>query len=199
MATRRELKKLVDKAFKEDNKKQQEEIKVLPLAERTKEEKKKAISKSKEPIVWDVKIGEPIDYFDPLLSYELTGYRPITKDQGLDFDPKLFTEAVDSFRKNGRYTMYAPGTFKNKQFWTREWDRCCNGCTIGKYRLTGQNYFWLNYYRLESNISAEASDDQVRVEDFPGFLAKQYEYFHYLELVKLLKKDALVFKARGVN
>ena len=95
--------------------------------------------------------------------------------------------------------MYAPGTFKNKQFWTREWDRCCNGCTIGKYRLTGQNYFWLNYYRLESNISAEASDDQVRVEDFPGFLAKQYEYFHYLELVKLLKKDALVFKARGVN
>ena len=111
----------------------------------------------------------------------------------------LFTEAADSFRKNGRYTMYAPGTFKNKQFWTREWDRCCNGCTIGKYRLTGQNYFWLNYYRLESNISAEASDDQVRVEDFPGFLAKQYEYFHYLELVKLLKKDALVFKARVVN
>ena len=27
----------------------------------------------------------------------------------------------------------------------------------------------------------------------------RYKYFHYLELVKLLKKDALVFKARGVN
>lgn len=29
---------------------------------------------------WDVKIGEPIEFFDPNLSYELTGYRPITKD-----------------------------------------------------------------------------------------------------------------------
>jgi len=56
----------------------------------------------------------PITYFDPTLSYELTGYRPITDKEGLDFDPKAFTEAAESFRKNGRYTMYMPGTFKNK-------------------------------------------------------------------------------------
>ena len=118
--------------------------------------------------------------------------------EGLDFDPKKFTEAADSYRKNGRYTMYAPGTFRNKAFWTEEWNRCVNGYRVGKYRLTGQNYFWLNYYRLQSNISTEG-DDMLRIEDFPGFISKQYEYFHYLELVKLLKKDGLVFKARGVN
>ena len=28
---------------------------------------------------WDVKIGDQIDFFDPSLSYELTGYRPITE------------------------------------------------------------------------------------------------------------------------
>jgi hypothetical protein len=63
---------------------------------------------------WDVKKGDPIYYFDPTLSYELTGYRPITATEGLDFDPKDFTKAADSFRANGRYTMYMPGTFKNK-------------------------------------------------------------------------------------
>lgn len=148
--------------------------------------------------LWDVPLGEKIEYFDPTLSYELTGYRPITMTEGLDFDPKKFTEAADSYRKNGRYTMYAPGTFRNKAFWTEEWNRCVNGYRVGKYRLTGQNYFWLNYYRLQSNISTEG-DDMLRIEDFPGFISKQYEYFHYLELVKLLKKDGLVFKARGVN
>ena len=30
---------------------------------------------------WDVPIGAKIEIFDPSLSYELTGYRPITKDQ----------------------------------------------------------------------------------------------------------------------
>ena len=164
-----------------------------------KDEEPKYTSITKKPNQeWDVTINDRIEYFDPTLSYELTGYRPITKTEGLDFDPKKFTEAADSYRKNGRYTMSPQGTFRNKQFWTEEWNRCCNGYRVGKYRLTGQNYFWLNYYRLQSNISSEA-EEMTRVEDFPGFLAKQYEYFHYLELVKLLKKDGLIFKARGVG
>ena len=50
---------------------------------------------------WDVKIGDPIDYFDPTLSYELTGYRPITATEGLDFDPKEFTKAADAYRAHG--------------------------------------------------------------------------------------------------
>ena len=147
---------------------------------------------------WDVTLQDKIEYFDPTLSYELTGYRPITKTEGLDFNPKLFTQAADSYRQNKRYTMYAPGTFRNKQFWTEEWNRCVNGYTVGKYRLTGENYFWLNYYRLQSNISDETGEE-AQVEDFPGFLNKQYEYFHYLEMVKKLKKDGLAFKARGVG
>jgi len=95
-----------------------------------------------------VRIGDKIEYFDPTLSYEITGYRPITKDEGLDFNPKLFTVAADNYRKNGKYTSLIPGTFKHKQYWDIEWDRCVNGLKIGKYRLTGENYFWLNYYRL---------------------------------------------------
>jgi hypothetical protein len=39
---------------------------------------------------WDVKKEDKISYFDPELSYELTGYRPITKTKGLDFNPEWF-------------------------------------------------------------------------------------------------------------
>lgn len=39
---------------------------------------------------WDVPISEDIKYFDPELSYEITGYRPINMTQGLDFDPTPF-------------------------------------------------------------------------------------------------------------
>lgn len=147
---------------------------------------------------WDVRIGDKIEYFDPTLSYELTGYRPITKDEGLDFNPKLFTTAADNYRKNKRYTSLTPGTFKHKQYWDREWDRCVKGLTIGKYRITGENYFWLNYYRLQSVI-AQDEGEELRNEDFPGFINKQYEYFHYLELVRVLRKDGIAFKSRAVN
>lgn len=146
---------------------------------------------------WDVRIGDKIEYFDPTLSYELTGYRPITKDEGLDFNPKLFTVAADNYRRNEKYTTLIPGTIRHKQYWDEEWNRCINGLTIGKYRLTGQNYFFLNYYRLSSVISDDKS--APRVDDFPGFLSKQYEYFHYMELVRVLKKDGLAFKARRVG
>ena len=196
MATRRELKKLVDKAFKEDEKKQQEEIKVLPLAERTKEEKKKAISKSKEPIVWDVKIGEPIDYFDPLLSYELTGYRPINETQGLDFDPEPFMATGKVYETTGNYTTYLKGSKLYNDFWQREFDRCVNGYTVNGYTLTGDNYFFLNYFRLQAAKSKEKGQSTLE-ESFPSFYAQQYTWFHYYRMCELLGKDACALKPRG--
>jgi hypothetical protein len=45
-----------------------------------------------------VEIGEEIEYFDPTLSYELTGYRPITETEGLDFDPEPFLKAANFYR-----------------------------------------------------------------------------------------------------
>jgi len=119
---------------------------------------------------WDVKIGDPIEYFDPNLSYELTGYRPITRDKGLDFDPKLFTVAADTYRKTGRYTSLIPGTFAHRNFWVNEFNKCKKGVTIGRYTLTGENYFFINYYRLLSVLAN--GTEEVRKEDFPGFLAK---------------------------
>ena len=147
---------------------------------------------------WDVPIGTKIEYFDPSLSYELTGYRPITATEGLDFNPKLFTVPADTYRKNKRYTNYVPDTFKWINHWKEEFKKCQQGVTIGRYTLTGQNYFFLNYYRLLSPVSEEESYT-ARAEDFPAFIAKQYEYFHYLDLCKKAGFDGLAFKSRGVN
>lgn len=55
-------------------------------------------------------ISEEIKYFDPELSYEITGYRPITMDQGLDFDPEPFREAAVKYEATGKYTEFPVGT-----------------------------------------------------------------------------------------
>lgn len=146
---------------------------------------------------WDVKIGDVITYFDPELSYEITGYRPLTKDKGLDFDPTPFCEVGRKYVETGSYTDYLKGTVLWRQFWEREKSRCKNGLTIGKYRITGDNYFWLNYYRLLSVLNVK--NVQGRDESFPTFINKQYEYFHYIELARVLKKDVCALKSRGVG
>ena len=157
---------------------------------------KKVTPKKKDE--WDVKISDPIEYFDPTLSYELTGYRPINEIEGLDFDPKLFTVAADTYRETGKYTSLLPGTFAHRAFWIEEFNRCKYGYTVGKYRITGENYFFLNYYRLPSVLGKKDAAN-AQEENFPGFMAKQYEMFHYFELASRLGKDALIFKCRGVG
>ena len=49
-----------------------------------------------------------------------------------------------------------------------------NGYQIGKYRITGDNYYFLNYYRMQT-IPEDKTAGIGREENFPSFLAKQYE------------------------
>ena len=60
--------------------------------------------------LWDVILEDELKYFDPELSYELTGYRPITETEGLDFDPAPFREAGQTFERTGQYTAYPKGS-----------------------------------------------------------------------------------------
>ena len=77
-------------------------------------------------------------------------------------------------------------------------DRCKNGYTVGKYRVTGDHYFFLNFYRMETVIE-NAVSGKGRREAFPSFLAKQYEFFHYIEICEILHKDVCILKARGLG
>lgn len=147
---------------------------------------------------WDVPIDEEIKYFDSELSYELTGYRPITMEQGLDFDPTPFRDRAAKYEATGKYTEFPQGTKFHVEFWKEEYRRCKEGYTVGKYRITGDHYFFLNYYRMQTILEG-AVGGSGRKESFPGFLSKQYEFFHYLEIAERLHKDVCILKARGVG
>ena len=69
--------------------------------------------------------------------------------------------------------------------------------TVNGYTITGPNYYYLNYYQL-LNIDVEKAGSG-RAAIFPNFLVFQYEFFHYFEICRILKKDVCLMKARGIG
>ena len=147
---------------------------------------------------WDVKKDEPIEYFDPTLSYEITGYRPINEKDGLDFDPSWFTETRDNYLKTGKYCLYLPKSKRYNEFWKEQYKRCKYGMTVNGYTITGDNYFFLNFYQLPLVDGSKASGDGLD-EGFPTFFASQYTFFHYLQLCRVLHKHSALMKARSIG
>lgn len=178
-----EIKSIVEEV-QEKQKELQQQIEELPKEEPTHKEG-----------IWDVKIGDPIPYFDKRLSYELTGYRPITETESLDFRPEWFTEARDTYLKTGHYCSYYPGSKLYRDFWNEEYRRCKNGITINGYTITGFNYYFLNYYQLPNTEQEKAGDSRSVI--FPRFFTYQYEFFHYFELCRTIRKNAAIMKNRG--
>lgn len=147
---------------------------------------------------WDVPIGEKIEFFDPDLSYEIIGYIPINKTSGLDFNPDWFTEARQTFEKTGHYTQYRFGSPAYAEFWDEQYRRCRNGMTSHGYRISGDNYFFLNFFQLlDLDIKGKAGSGRSYI--FPAFYAGQYEIFHYIDLCRTLKLNACVMKSREVG
>lgn len=154
---------------------------------------------SSEPSsMWDVKIGDKIEYFDANLSYEVTGYKPITATQGLDFNPEWFTEARETFRRTGHYCSYRLGSKPYNDFWQEQYRRCREGYTVNGYTITGDNYFFLNFYTLPVVDQGKKSAAGTR-DDFPIFFASQYTFFHYYEIAKQLHLHAALMKARSIG
>lgn len=147
---------------------------------------------------WDISLEDEIEFFDVNLSYELTGYKPINKTKGLDFDPDWFTEARETFLRTGHYTQYRPNTKAYADFWTQEYIRCINGMCVNGYTITGDHYFFLNYYQLMDLTSAKKGGSG-RKYAFPTFIVGQYEWFHYVEMCRHKKMNAVLMKARAVG
>lgn len=148
-------------------------------------------------IFWDFPIESELEFFDSYKSYELTGYRPINDTDGLDFDPNWFREDAINKLKTGRYSPSSIpyGSKTHLDWWKERIRRCNEGYEVNGYRITGDNYFFLNYYNLKSSDADTINQDY----GFPEFLVFQYEYFHYLEICEKLKKDTSVLKSRGIG
>lgn len=77
--------------------------------------------------------------------------------------------------------------------------RCVEGYTVNGYRITGDHYFFLNFYRMSVVNKDQSKMVRGRTESFPSFIAKQYEFFHYLEMCEYIGKDVCMLKARGLK
>ena len=98
-------------------------------------------------IHWDFGPNDTIDYFDPYKSYYITKYRPINDTDGLDFNPDWFREDALNKLKTGRYSSpnIPIGSKTHRDFWKERYERCINGYEVNGYRITGDNYFFLNF------------------------------------------------------
>lgn len=206
MATQRTLDLIAKQARKEKEAKKNETKniiqEIIEKQSEIKEEKQvvKEYKIKKEPVIWDVKIGDPIEYFDPDLSYELTGYRPINEFRGLDFNPEPFSEAARVYENTGYYTTYVKGFKLYDDFWREQVKRCDQGITINDYTITGDHYFFLNFYRIKTPVKGlQTVDGSSFVESFPTFCVEQYKWFHYLALCEKLNLDANALKPRAVD
>ena len=166
--------------------------------EQPKKESDNTIIISDSTFQWDIKKDDPIEYFDANLSYELTGYRPITATQSLDFDPDWFTETRETFNRTGHYCEFPYGSQAFREFWRTELMRCKYGMTSHGYTITGDHYFFLNFYRLKDLVNVKEAGGG-RNDIFPNFLEGQYEWFHYLKMAKMLKLNACMMKARAAG
>ena len=174
--------------------------------ESNKENKKieQAITKAKKDVIneeqilstWDFpKDLENIPYFDVNCTYEASGYRPIDKTHGLNFNPDWFTETRDNKIKTGYYCQFVPGTKLYNQFWDKEYRRCRDGMTVNGYTITGPHYFFLNYCKVDAIGDTKAGTGQEHI--FPQFRVYQYEFFHYYELCRVYGYNCAMLKNRS--
>lgn len=188
--------------IKEETTKEVSEEKELTLEEeleQLRELQEKILRREKrQKLTWDVKETDEFDHFDPTLSYEITGYRPINMTQGLDFDPTPFCEDGETYERTGKYITYPRGSKLYMDWWRERLKRCKEGYTVDNYTITGDHYYFLNFYRLPNVFNVKKAAEG-RVESFPKFFAKQYEFFHYVKLAECLGKDVIALKARGVG
>ena len=180
----KELEQLVKEVQTLNNELKEEESKIIPITEREG--------------YWDFPLSVEIQFFDPLYSYEITGYRPINETEGLDFDPNWFIETRKVYEQTGKYCTYLFGSKKFREFWKEQYIRCKNGYTVNGYTITGDHYFFLNFYTLPLVDKVEKAGGG-RPDGFPNFSEAQYQWFHYYEMAKRTRKHCNMMKARGVG
>ena len=147
---------------------------------------------------WDVKKSDKVTFFDPELSYEITGYRPITQTKGLDFNPEWFTETRKYYETYGKYCPHLPKSKKSDEFWLKEYIRCKYGMSVNGYTITGDNYFFLNFYQLPIVDKSQAAGEGLS-RGFPVFFESHYRFFHYLQMTRILHRHAALMKARSIG
>jgi hypothetical protein len=77
------------------------------------------------------------------------------------------------FLRTGNYTEYKKDSKGFREFWIEQYKRCKYGMTVNGYTITGDHYYFLNFYQLKDNINvSEAGMGRNLI--FPNFMEGQY-------------------------
>jgi hypothetical protein len=94
------------------------------------------------------------------------------------------SEAANDYKKNkGIYTKAPEGTREFKEYWKEHNRRCIEGYSVGDIKITGRNYFYLNFFPMwvipESSLKNrnKVSAQVDKVQDFPRFMEVQYNWW----------------------
>lgn len=98
----------------------------------------------------------------------------------------LFSEAVQVYISTGKYTQASPGTPAYKEYWDTQIDRCYNGYQVGKVKITGRHYFYLNFCpikKVQFDDRGKATKT-VSTKQFPNFYDGDYDFFWLKDIAR---------------
>lgn len=109
-------------------------------------------------------------------------------------------EPAITFEREGRYCPHAPGTSAFLKYWKEQESRCLYGYKVGNDYISGYNYFYWNFSRIQvvkSYIDNFGVDREDRFEAFPDPRDYDKYFFDYVEEAERSGNHVVVFKARG--
>lgn len=111
-----------------------------------------------------------------------------------------FREAAIEFDKTGRYCSYSSGTTAFTKYWKEQENRCLYGYKVGNDYISGYNYFYWNFARIQivkTYIDVNGIEREDRFEGFPHPRDYDKYFFDYVEEAERNGNHATVLKARG--
>lgn len=115
--------------------------------------------------------------------------KAVRNPEGIFINTEYFRESARYFEKHGTYCDAPPGTKPYFDYWIEEQRRCLEGYTVGGTHITGDHYWYLNFYRIELTKERNEQEKFSRAKkqkeiSFPDFWDLDYNYFHALDIAK---------------
>ncbi len=115
--------------------------------------------------------------------------KPIRSDDGTWLNISGFRGPALYFIKNGYYCPHPYNTPAWYDYWAEQRKRCIEGYSIGKDKITGAHYFYLNFCPIKLAEKGK-SNIAKKLHTFPHFWDGDYNYFWCREIAKYgLEKD----------
>lgn len=107
----------------------------------------------------------------------------VRNQNGLWVNSDLLREAALHYNKYRYYTSAPWGSKDWLDYWTEERRRCIEGYSVAGVKITGDHYFYLNYYPINKTEDTSAKKSK-KSYGLPDFWDGDYNYFWIREIAR---------------